>query len=406
MIHAKFFKPRVFPWNSVRQPEQIDRAQAIGGDLTLNREKVYEVGRDGLLGYRKQTPSFTYSMTQYEYGSMSFWYDLANKETPGTGDDIFVELSDLTTTKSDIAAFLTDDNDTFMGTVLFPKLRVNGFTLNVGDPDAIVERTFDLVGEDYKLFEEKYFAYISDTVETAETIKTITLSPAAIEFASGKYIFRVLRVRNGAVSELEEDATSTYDNNSWRYSTGTVIVQTCEVGDLIKVYYVADTAYTTTWTDNDVDPDLLLAEHCEIRMKVGTDTRIYRLQSIGVDVSFDRTDYKEVGNSEVVQTGVTAKTVKISLDRFAEDMSLEQILANDNTYPYIDPREFAEDIQVQILIYGEKEHTNFKIGYLLDNISPTAIGTSQDIEAYNKRTVALECDNLRISTDVAELAFA
>lgn len=406
MIHSKYFRPRIFPWNSERSPEQIDRSQNIGGDLSLNREKTHEIGRDGLLGYRKQTPSFSYSMTQYEYGSMDFWRSLANIENPESGDDTYIELTDLRTKKSDIAAFLTDDDDTFRGTVLFPKLRVNGFSLNIGDPDAIIERSFDLVGERYELFESKYFAYNTDTVESGETIKTITLSPVAIEYASGTYVYRVLRIRSGVVTELLEDSSSPYADNTWRYSAGDVIIQTCETGDVIKIYYAADTAYTTVWTDNDVDSDLLLAEYAEIRMKVGSDSRIYRLQSVGLDGSFDRADYKEVGNSEIVQTGATSKAVTIALNRFAEDMSLEQILAGDGTYPYIDPREFAENIQLQVLIYGEKEHTNFKIGYYINNISPVSIGTTQDVEAYNERTCTLESDNLKISSILSDLAFS
>jgi len=404
MLHAKFFKPRVFPWNSARVPEQIDRATDISGDLTLNREKIYEIGRNGLLGYRKQTPSFAYSMTQYEFGSMAFWYSLANKTTPGTGEDVYVDLDDLSTPKSDIAAFLTDNDNTFRGTILFPKLRVNGFSINIGDPDAAIERSFDLVGEDYKLFDEKYFAYNSDVVETGETEKTITLSPVAVEYASGDYVFRVLRVRAGVVTELTQDEATPFADNTWRYDAGDVIVQDCLVDDLIKVYYVSSTAYAMTWTDNDVDPDLLLAEDVEIRMKVGSSTRIYRLQSLGIDVAFERTDYKELGNSEVVQTGVNSKTVTIALNRFAEDMSLEKILASDTAYPYLDPRTFAENIKLQILVYGEKEHTNFKIGYLITNITPTKLGTSQAVEAYNQRTVSLESDNLVISTDIDDLA--
>jgi len=404
MLHAKFFKPRVFPWNSARVPEQIDRATDISGDLTLNREKIYEIGRNGLLGYRKQTPSFAYSMTQYEFGSMAFWYSLANKTTPGSGEDVYVDLDDLSTPKSDIAAFLTDDDNTFRGTILFPKLRVNGFSINIGDPDAAIERSFDLVGEDYKLFDGKFFAYNSDVVETGETEKTITLSPVAVEYASGDYVFRVLRVRAGVVTELTQDEATPFADNTWRYDAGDVIVQDCLVDDLIKVYYVSSTAYATTWTDNDVDPDLLLAEDVEIRMKVGSSTRIYKLQSLGIDVAFERTDYKELGNSEVVQTGVNSKTVTIALNRFAEDMSLEKILASDTAYPYLDPRTFAENIKLQILVYGEKEHTNFKIGYLITNITPTKLGTSQAVEAYNQRTVSLESDNLVISADIDDLA--
>jgi hypothetical protein len=397
MIHAKMCKPRAFPWNNDRDPEQIDRLQNITGDQTLNREKVYEIGRVGRLGFKKSTPSFSYSATQFEYGSMAFWYDLANKETPGSGDDHYIDLDDLVETQCDIAAFLTDDNATFRGTIWFPGLRVNGFSINIGDPDAIIERSFDLVGEDYKMLDGKYLAFEKGTAAGAS--KVIVLDPVPVEYASGDYILRVLRVRSGVVSELVE-------TTDWTFAApATITVTGCSVGDIIKVYYEASTAYTTTWTNNDVDSDLLLAEYAEIRLKVGTGTRIYRLQSVGLDVAFDRADYKEIGNSEVVQRGVNDKTVTVALNRFAEDFALEDILASDTTYPYINPRDFAEDIQMQIKIFNEKGHTTFKIGYLITGLSPTTIGTSQDIEAYNQRTCNLESDNLKISDDEAEIAF-
>ena len=402
MIHAKMCKPRAFPWNNDRDPEQIDRLQNITGDQTLNREKIYEIGRVGRLGFKKSTPSFAYSATQYEYGSMAFWYDLANKETPGSGDDHYVDLDDFVETQCDIAAFLTDDDATFRGTIWFPGLRVNGFSINIADPDAIVERSFDLVGEDYKMLDGNYFAFEKDTA-SAPGDKAIVLDPVPVQYALGEYILRVLRVRAGVVSELEEGAG---DNQYTFAGPATVTVHTCLVGDICKVYYEVATAYTTTWTDNDVDPDCLLAEYCEIRLKVGTGTRIYRLQTVGIDVAFDRADYKEIGNSEVVQRGINNKTVTVALNRFAEDFALEDILASDTTYPYIDPRNFAEDIQCQVLIYGEKAHTNFKMGYLITGLSPTTLGMSQDIEAYQQRTVNLESDNMKISDDAAELAFA
>lgn len=408
MIHAKLVQPRIFPHNSARGPEQIDRAQNIGGDLTLNQEKLYEIGRDGKLGVRKNTPSLAYTMTQFEYGSMAFWYALANKEDPASGGlDNSIDLDDFKATTFDITAYMTDDDNTFKGTMWFPKLRVNGFTLNIGDPDATVERTFDLVGEDFKILDGKYFAFETGTAG-GSGVQTVVLNPAPVEYAAGKYVFRVLRVRGGVCTELVEDATSTYDADTWRYDVGStsVLVQSGLLNDIIKVFYPASTAYTTLWTNNDVDSDALFAEACEIYMKVGTGTRIYRLQSVGIDVSFERTDYKEIGNKEIVQRGVKAKTVTVALDRFNEGYSLEDILASDTTYPYIDPRNFSDNIQLMVKIFSDSTHTVFKMGYLISALSPTALGTSQAVEDYNKMTDSLEADNLKISSDEAEIVFA
>ena len=401
MIHSKMCKPRIFSWNNDRNPEQVDRAQELTGDLTLNKEKQYEIGRDGILGYKKNVPTFSYSMRQFEFGSMDFWYDLANVENPGSGDDHYIDLDDIKTTYSDIAAFLTDDNNTFKGTIWFPKLRVNGFSINIGDPDAIVERSFDLVGEDYRILDGKYFAFQKKTASGAT--ETVVLSPVPVEYAAAKYIFRVLRVRGGAVSEIAEGSgTNTYTFTG----PASVEVRGCVALDIIKIYYESSTAYTTLWTNNDSDVDFLTADSCEIFMKVGTSTRIYKLQSVGIDVSFERTDYKEIGNSEVVQTGVKSKTVTVNLNRFVEDNSLEDILAGDTTYPYINPRDFAENIQLMVKVYSDKTHTTFKMGYLMNNLTPTTLNTTQAVEDYNSRTNAIECDNLKISSEESEIVFA
>jgi len=405
MINAKYYKPRVFPWNSIRPPEQIDRSQDIGGDLTLNREKVNEIGREKLVGWIKKTPNLTWSMTQEEYGSMSFWRSLANKVTPGSGDDHYVDLDDFKSTATEMAAFLTDDNDTFVGSIWFPKLRVSGFSLNVSTPDAIMQRKFDLVGEDFKIIPEKYFSYETATsVTSGEAPLEVTLSPIAILFTATNYIFRVLRIRSGVVTEIAEgtgDDTYAYSN-----STHKVTVQSCLLGDVVKVFYPSDTAYTTTWTDNNSDPAALIAENCEILMKVGTSQRIYRLQSVGLDVKFDRTDYREIGNSEMVQFGVKDTTVTISLDRYAENFSLEEILAGDPTYPYINPRDFVDNIQLMVKVYNEKEHSTFKIGYLMTGISPASLGTSQAQQDYGKMTNSLTTDNMTISDEESEIVFS
>lgn len=404
MIHAKLCQPRIFPHNSARAPEQIDRAQDIGGDLTINQTKLYEIGRDGKLGVRKESPSLSYSMTQFEYGSMSFWYALANMEDPASGGlDDSIDLDDIKSTTFDITAYMTDDDATFRGTMWFPKLRVNGFSLNIGDPDATVERSFDFVGEDFKILDGKYFAYKTDTV-LAPGDGTVTLDPVAVEYASGDYIFRVLRIRAGVCTELLEDVGA--GANTWSYSAPTVTVKTCETSDILKVYYESSTAYDTLWADNDVDSDALFAEACEIYMKVGTGTRIYRLQSVGIDVAFERQDWKEIGNKEVVQRGVKSKTVTVALNRFNEGFSLEDILATDTTYPYIDPREFSESIQLMVKIFTDSTHETFAMGYLITGLSPTALGTSQAIEDYNQLTNSLESDNLKISSDESEIVFA
>ena len=412
MLHGKYYRMRVFPWNSERSPEQVNRVQEATGDLTLNREKRYELGRVGLLGYRKGTPSFPYTLRQYENGDMSFFRALANKEDPATAsEDNTIDLDDLSTTKSDIAAFLTEeDGVTFAGTVIIPRLRVTGFSINIGNPDAEIERNISLIGEDYKVFDGKYFAYYTDDVATGEETKVITFGGTGepivpIAYETDTFIFRVLRIRDTEVFELTEGT----GDDEWQYSDASkeLTIADCGVGDTIKVYYCSDEAYDTLWENEDVQEDFLLAEDCEIFIKINatghSEARVYRLQSIGIDVTLERTDYKEIGNSEVVQTGVKAKTVKVSLDRFAEDFSLEDILQDDNSNILIDPRKFSENIELLVKVYKEKTHENFKIAFKITDLTPMTTNIAQKVEEYQSRTTTLESDNISISDDSTEL---
>ncbi len=280
MIHSKFVKPRIFPWASTRVPEQIDRVQNIGGDYTANREKQYEIGREAILGFKHNTPSFTYTMRQFEFGSMNFWYALANKENPGLGDNHYITLDDIKSKISDIAAFTTDDNGVFSGTVYFPKLRLNSFSINVGDPQAIVERNFNLVGEHYISLDGNYLAYaeaVCPALGSGESLEIVLdgqsgRPPVPIQIESGEYIIKVRKEHAGVVTELVETVDYTYSN-----STKTLTVTSAIQNDIVKVFYESATAYDTLWTNNDADEDFLMAESCEIYMKVNSANRIYNI---------------------------------------------------------------------------------------------------------------------------------
>jgi hypothetical protein len=87
-------------------------------------------------------------------------------------------------------------------------------------------------------------------------------------------------------------------------------------------------------------------------------------------------------------------------------MSLEKILAGDSIYPYFDPTAFVDNIQLMVKIYTDKTHDTFSIGYLITDLSPTTLGTTNAVEDYQQRTNALEADNLKVSDDESEIVFA
>ena len=254
MIHASLYRPKVFPYNGDVSPAEIDRLQELTGSTTLGREKIEEIGRADLGGWKTATPTVSLSLTQLEYGSIEFYQKLAN--TTATT----INLTDFKTPKVDIAGYKTDDDGTFLGTVWYPNCRTAGFAVNIGDPQASIERTFSLAGEEQKnlLYDNKYLIYKEFTASGGSPEVFSVVDPLANEDLdnSGSYLFRVLKVSGGTTTLLEETTDYTYNSG-----TGDLSITTT-AADVIKVYYSSD-AYESgqePFTENDSDATVYSAD--------------------------------------------------------------------------------------------------------------------------------------------------
>jgi len=400
MIKGNATTPRIISW-SERDPAQIDRVNEITGNITINQDKLYEVGRTLKMGVHKLTPDTPITINQNEYLTMAFWRDLAGIADPETGGDRYIDLDDLKDAIFDISASYIDEDEVFQGTVHFPKMRLGGFSINIGDPEAKVLRSFNCVGELCRLVVDNYLAYAEGTASGASHAITFGGTgepPLPLEDT----IFKVIRIRSGVVSE-----PTTYS-----YVAGTLTITGCEVGDIHKVIYPAATAYTTLWTDNDVDPAAAYADQCEIYLRIGSgsEERIYKLQSVNIDGTFDRTDYEEIGNREKTQFGVREKTVTVTLNRLVDDFSLEQILA-DQADPgdskIIDVREFSDEIGLVVKIYTDNTKTSFAYGIRIDDLSPTTLQPlAAQPEEMNPADNALESDNFLVTDSLDDLGLS
>ena len=147
MIHTSHYEPRYFPYKGVVAvvSTEIDRLQELSATSTLNRTKIEEIGREGLVDWKKTTPTVGVTLRQLEYGGFEFYQQLANVAST----DVKIEAKEFKTSLGDIAGYETDDDASFLSTVWYPKQKLAGFSLNIGDPDAISERTFTLtrIGE-------------------------------------------------------------------------------------------------------------------------------------------------------------------------------------------------------------------------------------------------------------------
>ena len=66
MIHSSKYQPKIYPVNGDGAPVEIDRAQSIDPTVSLNREKIEEIGNSDIVGFVKKSPSVGYRLTQLE----------------------------------------------------------------------------------------------------------------------------------------------------------------------------------------------------------------------------------------------------------------------------------------------------------------------------------------------------
>jgi len=412
MIHSSYFKPRIFPIKGDTVPAEIDRAQAIDPTVSLNREKVEEIGRDGVVGYLTKSPTVGYRLTQLEYGSLEFWQKLVNNDTLGNNGETEIDISDFKTPYFDICAYLTDDDGTFQGTIYYPALRCAGFSFSVGDPQARMERSFDFVGESAKILKDanKYLIYVSKDVETADLVTgddvVVDLNaraPVEDPNNSGVYMFRVVRVRSGVSTELVDGTDFNYSD-----STKELRVEVCEVGDVIKIWHSSATAPATQFTLNDTDASALLGDSVSIYLYVpatgspSASNYIYRLQSVTLDVRFDREDIREIGNKNVVARGIRNSTVTVTLGRILEDFTVEDALAG-NDIGIIDVENLSDQCVLIVKIFSDNTKGTLKYGFKATGLTPTELRGGAGINEYVRKDSTLEGEVLKISADTTVL---
>jgi hypothetical protein len=382
----------------------------LSASQTLNREKINEIGRDGTVDWKKNIPTGRLSLRQLEYGNIAFWQQLANTSakggnSDGTGLDL---ATDFKTSMIDLACFKTDDDGTFLGTFWYPKYRLASWGINIGNPQALIERSFELSGEDEYILEgsNKYLIYRAMTASggTDETfiISDGTTYPHAVENNNNSgadgYMLRVVRVTSAGVTT---DLTYTTD---YTYNTGsyTATVLTTTAGDTIKFYWTAATlgTGTTYFTNNTTDAGGLSTDSVDIYLV--TSTHVHKLQSASIDVSYDRTDYYELGDDEVISRGARDKTVKITLGRFLDTYTIEEALRGvSSTWGIINPRNYLDNLTLKFRFYTDSTKTTFKMGYKFTNLSPSNTDLSVPTKDYLNRNVTLEGEEGIISANTS-----
>lgn len=405
MISASNLKPRIIPVTGTGLSAEIDRAQSIDPTVSTNREKVEEIGREGTVGWLKKASSVPYRLTQLEYGNIEFWQKLVNSETLGADGQTEITLSDFKSPYFDILAYLTDDDSTFRGTVYYPSLRTAGFSINIGDPQAMIERNFDFTGEIYNIYQgnNKYIIFDSYTCGSGSDndIDLTAKPPIADPDNPTSYMIRVVQVSGGVSTELVSGTGYTYSN-----STKILTITSVTAGDIIKYWYSSSSAPTTQFTNNDSDVAGILGDCVSLYLyipasgKPGSSDYLYRVQSASIDVRFDREDLREIGNKNVIQRGIKNSTVTVNIGRKLEQFTIEEVLRGEAAgYGKLDVDKLTDNASFIIKIFSDNTKTTFKYGMRIDNLTATTIKASATKNEYVNGDVTMESEDCIISAD-------
>ena len=407
MINSSYYCPNIFPIKGTGDEASIARVQSIDPSVSLNRTKVEEVGNPAVVGYVKKSPTIGYRMTQFEYGDIGFWQKIVCNESVGGSSDVTgIALKDFKSSYFDLAAYLTDDNEIFKGTVYYPSLRTAGFSLSIGDPQAIIERSYDFVGDAAKILQgnNKYLIYQRHTAGSGDD-NEITLDNTAVvnPDVALQYQLRVVRITAaGVVTELSKSA------GDYTEDATTVTITSITTADNIKLWYTSSTAPTALFTPNTSDKAAIIGDSIDVFLyvpasgKPTSDDYMYRLQSVTLDVSFDRDDQRELGNKNVVQRGVKSSTVSVSIGSILESFAIEEVLRGvAPDFGIIDVERLTDNATLIIKIYNDSDKTDFKCGFVASGLSPMDLGGGVTTNEHVKKDTTLECESLIISANDA-----
>lgn len=387
MIHSSYYRPRIYPFGADIDSSEIDRLQDLSATTTLNRTKIEEIGRDGIVSWRTVAPTVNLNMRQLEYGSLEFWRKLASK-----GDSVSqINFTDFKTSRFDIAGYKTDDSGTFLGTIWYPGQRVSSFTVNVASPDALIERSFTTVGEDEIVLENnnKYLVSNKQTISAGNN-STLTINnptPVLDPDISGQFLHRVVRIRSGTATVLTP-------GQEWSYNgSGTLLINgASSAGDVIRYWYSAGSYLTglNPFTNNDTDAAGIAADACSLYLQ--SSNYLYRLQSASLEVTMDRFDIEEIGNKDKVAFGTRNISARVTLGRIIEAYTIEEVLRGKAglSYGKLDIRKMSTGFNFIMKVYNDNTKTSFKLGYKVTDLAPVGTSAGTPTSDYIQRGATLE----------------
>ena len=405
--HAAAVKPLTIPTNSDVSRDNMDRVQSISGGVSQPSENVYEVGRLDKVCTDEGILDSTLSITQLEYGAIDSYLQFAGLSAePVSG----ITMNDFNTALTDIQQpGKTEYGGTVEQTLWLQKLSVDTIGLDIADPEAKIERTFELSGDKYKMLRKanKYLIFVEDDAASGVSGSYVidVSDPAPVEDPnnSGVYILQLYRIRSGSATELSLTTDYTYNN-----ATKEITISSAQAGDNYRIWYSAG-SYGSAGDPtelNNVDGCYLKADSVTVLVDDGVHAAVELdlLTSLSISATLNRIDEGVLGSDEKVLRDIETIEVALSLDGRIKDSTIEEVLMGEagQDQGIIDYSLF-EEVSVVVKIYEDSTKSAFKIGYKMTGLSFSDSSRDFDANAFGTKPISLSGTNLLITTDEGNL---
>jgi len=402
--HARSVSPWFIP-NKGGIPRDLHGITSVSGGASVASEDIFVVGKSDKCATDKAIPESTLTITQLERGEIGSYLTLANLDSEPVGG---LELLDFSSSLVDVALYERANFDgAIEQTFWFPKMAISSIALDIGDPEARIERSFDLVGDnEHQLnYDNKILIHKNDVAGSGVAgAYPIDLTSAGIPELdpnnSGVYILRVDRTRAGITETI-----TAYTYNP----TGEVLTITSALtGDEYNIYYSAS-AFGVDGDPTTVDsasPCFLKADSVTVLLSDGTtEIELDLLTSLSISATLNRLEEAVIGNDEKIVKEVESTTVDVSLSgRVKESTFAEAFMGQlGNDWGITDVKKFLDNVRVTVKLYSDATKSTFLIGYQVDNLSFT--DDTQDFTAneFGTLDVSASSTNMLITTTEGDL---
>ena len=128
------------------------------------------------------------------------------------------------------------------------------------------------------------------------------------------------------------------------------------------------------------------------------------MQSVAADITFDRFDVRDIGDKDIIQTGVRDVSCRLTLGRILDQWTIEEVLRGEVAdYGKLDIRKFIDELNLIIYIYEDDTKSTLKTGYKFTDLAPVGLDDGTPLNEYVNRGVTLEGELGFVTNDINEL---